>query len=294
MKKILITGGSGLVGRKLTQTLTQNGYEVAWLSRSPEKQDNKSFFWNPYEAKIDVEALAWADGIIHLAGAPVAEKKWTQAYKQEIEDSRVIPTEFLAKVVVEYPNIKKVIGASAIGIYPSTVSNEVYDVNYKPKPDAYLQEVTIKWEEAYQAFKIPVSLIRVGIVLSLNGGALAKINKIPLANPLGSGKQNFPWIHITDLVNLFVFALQKESDIVLNGVTKEYTSQADFAKTNAKYKKQLYLPLPVPLMVLELTVGEMAKMLVNGVRISPKFNQVIGFKYRFPSLEEALKDLYTS
>lgn len=291
---ILISGGSGLVGKHLTLQLQKKGFEVAWLSRTPQKQSTKSFFWNPYKGEIDAKGLKWADAIIHLAGAPVAEKRWTQAYQKEIEDSRVIPTRFLAKAIQGFPNIKKVIGASAIGIYPSSVSDTVYDIDYIPQPGSYIEEVTYKWEQAYKDFKVPFSLIRVGIVLASAGGALQQMNQIPVANPLGSGQQNFPWIHIQDLASLFVFAMNNSNASLLNGVTTTYTSQAEFAKINAQYNRQVYLPIPAPLFALKLAVGKMATMLVNGVKITPERNIELGFNYQFPNLKKALEDLYAS
>lgn len=294
MKKVLISGGSGLVGQSLTHLLIQEGYEVAWLSRSPQKQSTQSFFWDPYQGQIDEEALQWADAVFHLAGAPVAEKRWTAAYKKEIEESRVIPTQFLAKKLQGYANIKKVIGASAIGIYPSKVSEEVYNIDYSPQPQSYIEQVTYHWEQAYADFKVPVSLVRVGIVLSAQGGALSKMNQIPVANPLGSGKQNFPWIHLQDLVRLFLFALESPEPIIVNGVTEPYTAQAHFAKVNAQYNRQMYVGIAPPLWVMKLVVGEMASMLVNGVKITPEKNLELGFTYQFPKLETALKDLYAS
>ncbi|MDN4165890.1 TIGR01777 family oxidoreductase [Cytophagales bacterium LB-30] len=297
MEKILISGGSGLVGQALTQHLTQQGHEVAWLSRSQQK-GQKTFLWDVKNQEIAPEALAWASHIIHLAGAGVADKRWTPAYKKEILDSRVQATRLLVKGLKQYPNaVKKVVSASAMGIY-GTFHQEEWVEEESPAGKDFLAKVTQEWEnevQQLQSLGIPEVRMRISIVLAKEGGALPTLMlpvRFGLASAIGKGSQYMSWIHIKDLCRLFSWALL-ESDIqgALNAASPQPETNADFMKTLAKVmRKPFFLP-SVPSWVLHLAMGEKAIIATSGVRLSVNRLTSKGVTFVHPDLATALESL---
>ncbi|MDF2156517.1 TIGR01777 family oxidoreductase [Algoriphagus sp. CAU 1675] len=294
MKNILITGGSGMIGQKATGVLEANGYEVAWLSRSPQSQ--KTFLWDIHKQEIDPEAMEWADAVIHLAGTGVAEKRWTAQRKKEILESRTQSTALLMKGIERASNRPSTfISASAIGFYGLDTGTALMEESSKAGED-FLAQVVVAWEnevKKIEALHLRTVMFRIGIVLDTEGGALVEMLKPPVAAPLGSGDQWMSWIHRDDLVRMFVFALEKTTlQGVYNAVAPNPVTNQKLTQLAAKEKGKPYLGIGVPGFALKLVLGEMAEMVLGGSRVSCSKIQKAGFEFEFPQLQAALKDLF--
>ncbi len=298
VKKILITGASGLVGKRLTELLLQKGYQVFHLGRSNKGGSVPTFLWDVEKQVIDSAALANVDTVIHLAGAGVADKRWTTDRKKEILESRTKSTALLFEVLkTEEHHVTTFISASAVGYYGFGLSDEVFTEESKSGSD-FLAKVTRQWEEEVDQIRllgIRVVKLRIGIVLSEKGGALTEMAKpirLGVGSALGTGKQYLTWIHLDDLCEMFIKAA--EDQLIhgpYNAVGSEWVTNLEMTKSIAKVlKKPLWLP-PVPGFVLKMILGEMADMVLNGSKISAEKIQKAGFKFRFTKLDEALKDL---
>lgn len=298
VKKILITGASGLVGKRLTELLLQKGYQVSHLGRRKRDGNVPSFVWDIEKGFMDSKALDDVDTIIHLAGAGVAEKRWTASRKKEILESRTKSTALLFETLKKEKHIlPTVISASAIGYYGFGLSDEVFTEERKPGSD-FLAQVTRQWEEEVDKISmlgIRVVKLRIGIVLSEKGGALtemAKPIKLGVGSPLGTGKQYLTWIHLDDLCEMFIKAIEDQlMKGAYNAVGPEWVTNAEMTRSIAKVlKKPLWLP-PIPDFVLKMVLGEMADMVLNGSKIASDKIQRTGFKFKFIKLEDALRDL---
>lgn len=294
MKNILITGGSGLIGQKITQLLEEKDYAVAWLSRSSKKR--KSFVWDINTQTIDPEAMEWADAVIHLAGAGVADQRWTAERKQEILQSRTKSTALLYQAI-EKAEAKPTtfISASAVGYYGFNTGTKLVDET-SPAGNDFLAQVVIAWEnevKKIESLHLRTVMLRIGIVLDADGGALAEMLKPPVAAPLGSGDQWMSWIHIDDLARMFVYALEKTTlQGVYNAVGPNPSTNQQVTKEAADAKGKTYLGIGVPGFVLKLVLGEMAAMVLGGNRVSCQKIQKAGFKFEYFELSEALKDIF--
>ncbi|WP_114748286.1 TIGR01777 family oxidoreductase [Pleomorphovibrio marinus] len=296
MKNILITGGSGLIGKVITSRLKDQGFKVAWLSRNPETKSEKSFNWDIKEQTIDQNALDWCDAIIHLAGAGVADKKWSQERKLEILNSRIMSTELLVNALGKMDKRPEaVIAASAIGYYGMETGNKLV-AEGDPAGNDFLAEVVDKWEKTTGKFEnlgIRTVRLRVGIVLSKDGGALPEMMKPPVAAPLGDGKQYMSWIHIQDLADIFIHALTNSGlNGVYNAVGPTPVSNAILTRRAAKFKGKPFVNIGVPGFALKLALGEMAEMVLGGNRVSNDKIHSSGFQYQFPELDQALKNIF--
>lgn len=297
-QRILISGGSGLVGTRLSELLKEKGHEVVHLSRNPTKGTYPSFQWDVKKQTIDAEAIKNTDVIIHLAGASVAGKRWNEAWKKEIYDSRIDSTKLLFNAVKEHnPKLKQFISASAIGYYGMDSGSTLMTEDSK-KGDGFLADVVEDWEKEVNQFdelKIKHASVRVGIVLSTEGGALvemAKPIKLGAGAPLGSGNQYMSWIHIDDLCQIFIYVLENQLEGIYNGVSSKPVTNRELTRQLAKkLKRPLFLP-NVPKFALKLIVGEMAAVLTGGNKVSSKKIEESGFKFQYPSLDSALKALY--
>jgi len=299
--KIIITGGTGLVGRELTKQLQAEGHEVSWLSRSEGGTKGvKTYVWNVREQRIDPEALAGKDALIHLAGAGVADKSWTSARKQVILESRTKSTALLEKTLAKMPaeaRPKVAVCASAIGIYGNDTGATPL-TEESPFGNDFLADVTRQWEEASRKIESLVerlALIRIGVVFAKEGGALEKIAqpvRFFAGAPLGSGEQYMSWVHIQDLVRIFTFALQNENfKGAANAVAPKPATNAEVTASIANaLKRPLILP-NVPAFALKLGLGEMASIVLTGSYVQPKALESLGFEFQFPELDAAVKDL---
>lgn len=274
MKKVLITGGSGLVGTELSALLKEKGYEVAHLTRSKkEGYPYQQFLWDIKKQEMEEEAIRFADVIIHLAGAGVADEKWSDKRKKVIVESRTESASLLHKTISKMPDEapKHFISASAIGYYGMDTGDTLVDESSKAGND-FLAEVTKKWEasaDQFESLQIPTAKIRIGIVLSVKGGALPQLAqpiKLFAGAPLGSGKQWMSWIHIEDLTRLFLHVMEHELTGVYNGVGTKPATNKEVTKAVAKsLNKPLILP-NVPPFAMKLILGEMAQMVLGAIR----------------------------
>lgn len=298
MEKVLISGASGLLGKAISEKLQSKGFEVLSLSRS-RKNDKNAFWWDVDKGEIEEEAVKKADYIIHLAGEGIADKKWTDERKKQIIESRTKTTQLLLKAIKNTgANIKAFVSASAVGYYGAITSEKIYTENDLPAND-FLGISCMAWENSVEEIsKLGIRTVkyRIGVVLSKDGGALPKMAapfKFYMGAVLGSGKQYIPWIHINDVANAFVFAIQNEH---LNGVYNLTApgggvSNRDFSKVLAKVlAKPLFLP-SIPEFVLKLIMGEMADIVLKGSRVSSKKISDTGFKFEYDNLELTLINL---
>jgi uncharacterized protein len=299
-KNILITGASGLIGTRLTALLQQKGYTVSHLGRSKKNGTVKSFTWDVTRQTVDSEAFKNADTIIHLAGASVAEKRWTAKRKQEILESRTHSTRLLYSALsqAQYP-VTSIISASAIGYY-GFESNQWLTEESAPGKD-YLADVTRQWEnevDKIATLGIRAVKMRIGIVLSTEGGALesmAKPIRLLAGAPLGTGNQYISWIHIDDLCDMFIKAVEdNRMSGPYNAVAPAPVTNGELTKLIAeKLKKPLILPA-VPKFALKLILGEMAEIVVSGSRVSPQKILAAGYNFKFTKVDQALDDLLQS
>lgn len=292
MLNVLITGGTGLIGQRLSKLLDANKYEVRLLSRNENSNSEfKTFVWDIEKGYIDEKAFQDLDYIIHLAGAGIADKKWSEKRKKVIIDSRVKSTELLLHYTQKlHTPLKAFISSSAVGIYGSITSEIIFTEDDNPGND-YLAKVCKLWEDAifeFEAESIRTVAVRTGIVLSKDGGALKKMNTTVIT-PLGDGLQYMPWIHIDDLCNLYLKAIKEvKMSGIFNGVAPEHESNKTFSKKLAKVFKKPFLPIGAPSFLLKALFGEMATILLNGSRVSADKVIEYNFEYKFPSLIEAL------
>jgi len=264
--KVLVTGATGLIGKELVSLLLQNGITIHYLTTSAKKIESEpnyhGFLWNPQKGVIDENCLLGVDAIIHLAGASIA-KRWTYSYKQEIIESRILTTNLLFNALKNNPNqVKQIVSASAIGIYPSSLT-KIYSEEDKEINPTFLGTVTEKWEFALEKFKrlnITVCKLRIGLVLAKEGGALpqmAKPVKSGMGAAFGTGKQMQSWIHIHDLVAMFLHAVQNNWSGVFNAVAPHPVTNAELIKNIADVlDKDLILP-NVPQFLMKLLLAKM-------------------------------------
>lgn len=300
METVLITGASGLVGQHLTPLLQQKGYRVVHLSRSvPEKAGVETFKWDVHKQEIDARAVEQADYIIHLAGAAIADKEWSNERKKEIIGSRVESTHLLFKALLHTPKkLKGFVSASAIGYYGAVFSERIYTETDPAGTD--FVAITCKfWEGAAETVAklgIRVVKIRTGIVLSTQGGALPKMAKpvkFFIGSSLGTGKQYVPWIHIEDLCSIYLKAIEDPSmHGPYNAVAPEGVTNKDFIRSLAKVlHRPLILP-PVPAFLINFIFGELAQLVLKGSRVSCQKIENAGYHFKFKTLFSALANLF--
>ncbi|MFB6307120.1 MAG: TIGR01777 family oxidoreductase [Flavobacteriales bacterium] len=298
MSGVLITGGTGLVGTRLSDILNKNGYEVKVLSTRQNVGENfPTYHWSIKNNTIEEGAFEGVDHIIHLAGAGIVDKKWTKQYKEILLKSRVETCNLLHKHVVKNKsNIKSFISASGIGYYGArTIGGEFTEKDSLGSD--FTAYICKKWEEAALQFNniCKTIILRTGVVLSDRGGALPKMKK-PIdyfvGAPLGSGKQIIPWIHIDDLCKMYLHALQNNNVLgVYNAVAPKPVTNKFMTKKIAEItKKPCCLP-NVPAFIIKMMLGKRAQLVLEGTPVSCEKIQKTGFSFEFEELDEALRDL---
>ncbi|MFT4784996.1 MAG: hypothetical protein ACI8QD_001202 [Cyclobacteriaceae bacterium] len=293
--KVLITGGTGLVGMYLSELLAEKGYSIVHLSRT-EKLNKKfpAYKWDIDAGYIDPRALQ-VDHVVHLAGESVAGGRWTAARKKSIYDSRIKSTRLLVeKIKSDGPQVKTFVSASAVGYYGWDTGAVWVDEEAKSGSD-FLAKVVIDWEsETNKLEQIAVSTIRIGIVLSDKDGALPKLAlpiKLGAGAALGNGQQYMSWIHIHDLASMFCFAIEHKLLGAYNAVAPQPATNREFTKQTASVlKKPLFLP-PVPGFVMKAMMGEMSQIVLGGNRVSSKKVVEAGFVFTYDELKPALQNL---
>lgn len=295
---VLITGAGGSIARKLAETL-QNDFEVRFLTRK--KKNPNDFEWDLKNKTIEEKALENVSHIIHLAGANIAEKKWTPERKQEIIQSRTDSAQLLSDTLQKKNiKLKSFISASGINYYGTKTTEKIFNENDSAGND-FLSKVVILWEKSADQFKENnvaerVVKLRTAVVLTENEGALPKMStpiKMGIGSLIGTGKQYMPWIHIDDICRIYEFALKNESlEGAFNAVAPEHATNQYLTKHIAEVlKKPLFMP-NVPAFVLKLLFGELSVALLEGSRASSEKIQKAGFEFKFPKLENALRDLF--
>jgi uncharacterized protein (TIGR01777 family) len=298
-EKILLTGGSGLLGNELTRLLLDKGYEVCHLSRKPGKNpDVKTYLWDINRDIIDEKCLEGVNTIIHLAGAGIADKRWTTARKKELIDSRTKSINLIYSILKKNSHqIKSVISAAATGYY-SDRSDELLTEDSLPSHD-FLANCCIQWEQAVDngtGLGLRVLKFRTGVVLTEKGGALPKLAfpvKVGIGSPLANGKQWVPWIHHKDVVDMYLYGITNTN---LQGA---YNMVAPNPVTNKQLTKavarQLHRPLwmpNIPAFVLKLLLGEMSTVVLGSSKVSASKIENAGFIFKYPVIEAALADIY--
>lgn len=295
--KILITGASGLVGTKISYSLQERGYEVSHLSRSVNgKSDFPVFKWNPEKKEVDEAALD-VDYIIHLAGAGIADKRWTTSRKKLIYDSRIGTTDLLLdEIRSRGVKLKGFVCASAIGYYGMDSGQEEV-TEESNKGNDFLSEVVQDWELAADRFSelnIPVTKIRLGIVLSSKGGALPKILKpikMGVGAALGSGKQILSWIHISDLCDAIIHLMEHKHSGTFNLVAPNPVTNEEITAVAAKKLRRGLVFPNVPGFILRIIFGKMAGILLGGNNVSARKILDLDFEFQYNTIQKALTDL---
>ncbi|WP_333853210.1 TIGR01777 family oxidoreductase [Epilithonimonas sp.] len=298
MKKILISGATGLVGKKLSRKLYERGYKVEILVRSKsEKTDFKSYVWDYENRFLEEGALDNTYIFIHLAGASIS-KRWTKNYKKEIYKSRIDSAQFIyEKMLEENIHPEAVISASAIGFYGQVTSEHIFSEDDPPAKD-FLGSICRDWEAKVLEFEklgSRIVRIRTSTVLSEKGGALETLKKpieLNFGAVLGNGQQYFPWIHIDDLVNIYFKAVE---DVSMNGAYN--ASAPDFVtneiltkKIASHLNKKIFLP-NIPKFIIKTILGEMSVLALEGSRVSSQKIENSGFKFNYDNLDKALADV---
>jgi hypothetical protein len=297
-RRVTITGATGLIGPRLVGALLEEGWEVTVLSRDPQRAreklgDVQAHAWDLMSEPAPVEALSDRDAVIHLAGEPVAQR-WSNQTKQAIRESRVLGTANLIeglRSAAARPTV--LVSSSATGYYgPRDI--EPLDEE-APAGSDFLAEICVAWEQAAERaeeLQMRVVRVRTGVVLDRNGGALEKMLppfQLGVGGPVAGGRQFIPWIHTEDLIGIMLAALDDERwSGPINGTAPSPATNRDFSKALGRVLHRPAL-LPVPGLALKLLYGEMAEIVTSGARVVPAKPLMLGYEFRHPELEEALR-----
>jgi len=300
-KKVLITGGTGLVGTALTTLLVEKGYSVTILTRDENRTSLNSnitySYWDINKGIINQELLLSANYIVHLAGAGIADKPWSAKRKKAILDSRVAPIKLIYNHLKDNAyQLNAFISASGVGYYGAITTNTIFDETARAAND-FLGKTCLQWEQAVDELTdLPIRTVklRTGIVLAKDGGALPKMMqpfKFGFGAALGTGKQIMPWIHIDDLARLYCAAIENDNFNGAYNAIAGNVNNKDFSKTLSKcMKKPFWLP-NVPRFMLKLFLGEMAVILLEGSAVNNQKILQTGFQFQFTDLEDGLNGL---
>ncbi|MES3016577.1 MAG: TIGR01777 family oxidoreductase [Bacteroidota bacterium] len=302
IKTILITGGTGFVGKGLVKLLLHKGYNINLLvredSRGLEDPKLRIFKWDVYRGEIDKACIENADAIIHLAGEEIAAKRWTEERKQQIIESRTKSIQLIYDLLRRNKNkVNHIISASAVGYYGDR-SDEFLTEDSLPSKD-FLAETCIAWEEAVDSGKklgLRVVKLRSGIVLGENGGVLPQMNKtlrFGLGVIPGPGTQWVSWIHLQDAVNTYLYALENEKmEGAYNMVSTNPVTLDELTRSIAKAKKESPLFIHAPEFALKIAIGEMSLMVLESTKASNEKLRKSGYKLKYPKIKEAMDEIY--
>ena len=300
MKTILITGGSGLIGRKLSDLFIEKGYIVIWLSRERFLETKfPRYRWDYQNGEIDLEAVEQADIIIHLAGCNLGDGYWTKVRKRRIVESRVMTSRLLLdsmKKINKKPDL--FVSSSAIGYYGMHTDNKIYNENDLPARNDFLSQTCKKWEEAAFCFKqeedIRTVVLRTSFVISSQSPALKKIMlpvRFGFGAPIGSGKQYFSWIHLEDLCELYIKAVEDDTmEGVYNAVSPDQITNFEFMSILSKVMNSPFIMPKIPAFLIRIFMGEAAGMILEGSQVSSQKAIDIGFKFKYDSISKAIEE----
>ncbi|MCS6895677.1 MAG: TIGR01777 family oxidoreductase [Bacteroidia bacterium] len=294
MRKILITGGTGLIGNALTPKLIQAGYEPVILSRQNRKAPH-FLLWDGREIPPSLSGEGFV-AAINLVGASIANQRWSEAYKRELWESRIEPTKSLVRWLHAHAPSARLISASAVGFYGSSLSQERLTES-SPAGSDFLAGLAQAWESAAQAAPVPPVIFRLGVVLSREGGAFPQLLRgfrLGVGTYFSPGVQGFSWIHIEDVVRAIIWSLeQPEKHGIYNLTAPEPISAKELAQAILKRKKGALL-LPIPEVVAHVALGELATTLTKGNYVLPRRLQAEGFSFTYPTIDAALSELLPS
>lgn len=299
MATVLIAGGSGLIGTQLSQILTDKGHEVRHFSRRPNPQSPyPTFVWDVRKGSYDTDAFTGVTHVIHLAGAGIADARWTPKRKEIIINSRTDSTRLLKEGILAHgKDVKAYLAGSAIGFYGDR-AEEVLAETSGPSHGFLSKSVSV-WEQSIEelteATQLPTLTVRTGIVLSTRGGALPKM-LLPLnflvSTYFGHGQQWYSWIHLDDICWIFLRGIEDDSFRgMYNGVAPNPERSKTLAATLIKATGKFALLLPAPAFMLRLILGEMSHTVLDSARVSTEKLEASGFTFEYPELESAVKDL---
>jgi uncharacterized protein len=299
--RVVVTGGTGLIGRRIVSLLRDRGDDVVVVSRSAKPMgDVRTVAGDPTVPGEWLSEVEACDGVIHLAGESIAGGRWTKAFKERVLQSRIAGTTLIAQTLAKRPlrddgTPRVMVSTSAVGYYGSTIADETEYVETDLPGNGFLADVCVLWEGATEPAKsagVRVPVIRVGIVLAADGGALPKMLtpfRWFVGGPVGKGKQWMSWIHLDDIASLFVFALHNpNADGPINGVAPEPVTNWGFSHILGKVLKRPCW-LPVPPFALGLLMGEMAMLATQGQRVAPVRAKELGFEFQYPLPEKAIR-----
>jgi len=306
---VFVTGGTGLIGTRLVRELRQRRDDVTVLTRRPAAARDKLpagcniVEGDPMQPGPWMDAVADCDAVVNLAGESIFGRRWNDDFKALLRDSRVKSTEHLVQALARQPRTgagqpKVLVNASAIGYYGPHGDEEITEE--MPSGDDTLARVTVDWEQAARAAEahgVRVALLRIGVVLDKEGGALAQMLtpfKIGVGGPVGSGKQWTSWIHHADVVGLLLLALGSGSTSgPVNGTAPNPVTNKAFSKALGR---ALHRPafMPVPAFALRLRFGQVAEVLTTGQRVLPRRALALGYQFKFPDVDSALQDILAS
>jgi uncharacterized protein (TIGR01777 family) len=300
--KLLITGATGLIGKKITENLLETGFQIHYLTTGKSKtnilQGATGFYWNPEQNQIDLKCFYGVDTIIHLAGSTVS-KRWTKSYKEKIYSSRINSSKLLLKGIEDLNGehqIKHLVSASAIGVYPSDF-NDYFDEEAEVSRTTFMERVVVDWENETDSFSsegISIAKLRIGLVLSESGGVLGTL-KLPtyfgLGAAFGSGKQGQSWIHMNDLVGIFLKAVEDQWEGVFNAVAPNPVTQSEFIASLSRALKRPYFLPPIPAFLIRIGAGDMSDLVLDSHWISSQKVIDKGYSFQYTDIQKALDDL---
>lgn len=299
--KVLVTGATGFIGKRLCVALAERGHTIHVLTRDASTATKRiatpvtAFSWNAETNTPPEESFNGVEAVIHLAGEGVAEKRWTDAQKKKIYDSRILGTRNLVKGIAKYgKSVKTLVSSSAIGYYGDR-GDETLTENSKPA-DRFLAKVCIEWEKEAAAApnSVRTVLLRTGIVLGEDGGALKKllpIFRLGAGGPVGTGKQWMSWIHVDDMVGLYLHALEKPTlQGPVNAVGPNPVRNNDFSKALGKALRRPAI-VPAPAFALKLALGEMAEIVLASQRVLPEAAKSSNYDFQYSTIESAFDEI---
>ena len=299
-KKVLITGGNGMIGNRLTSLLIAKGYRVSHLRRSRKNAEVETFLWNPVKGEIDRHAFRDVNVVIHLAGAGIADRRWNRNRKNEILESRTVSARLVRETLQkEAHDVRDFITASGINYYGLADIGRPF-VESDPPGNDFMAQVTQAWEreaDAFNSMGMRVVKVRTGVALGPKSIALKRIAqpvKFFVGAPLGTGKQFFNWIHLDDLCGIYIKALEDASmGSAYNAVAPAPVRNKELTKEIARVlDRPLWLP-PVPAFIVKLIAGEVAEVVLHGGKVSCEKIRNTGFQYQFRTLPSALREIYS-
>jgi uncharacterized protein (TIGR01777 family) len=300
MSTIGITGGTGFVGQHLTDLLISKGHNVTifttQVAKKPTKTQVTYAHWNPKQGAFDINALKEIDAVVHLSGAGIADKRWTEKRKKEIVDSRVNGTDFLVTQLREHaPNCKTLVAASASGWYGPDRDGLIPFTETAPAYNDFLGNTCLQWETASSmaASFLRTAILRFGIVLGREGGAFPQFAgpmSFGIVPILGSGRQVVSWIEVDDLARLILFSLENESiSGTYNATAPNPVTHKELMNTIARVKGRIKIPIPVPAFLLKIALGELSEEVLKSCTISDKKIQDAGFTFKHTDITHAVR-----